>query len=98
MGMFRLFLSLYGEGPPETALTISEAMLCAGLPQGGVDACQGDSGGPLVVSDAGVESQVGIVSWGEGCAQEVRINAITALTLLLCCSCTRALPNTNDDP
>ncbi|XP_033254608.1 trypsin eta [Drosophila miranda] len=43
---------------------ISEAMLCAGLPEGGKDACQGDSGGPLVVNN----QLFGIVSWGEGCA------------------------------
>jgi secreted trypsin-like serine protease len=50
---------------------VDEAMLCAGLfGTGGVDTCQGDSGGPMVVQtqpDAFV--QVGIVSWGHGCAQ-----------------------------
>uniref|UniRef100_A0A8B9FBC0 Transmembrane serine protease 4 n=1 Tax=Amazona collaria TaxID=241587 RepID=A0A8B9FBC0_9PSIT len=45
---------------------VTEKMLCAGLPQGGVDTCQGDSGGPLLYS--GKRWQVvGIVSWGEGC-------------------------------
>ncbi|KAL6259697.1 anionic trypsin [Pogonomyrmex barbatus] len=42
-----------------------EKQLCAGLPEGGRDACQGDSGGPLLCNG----TQVGIVSWGEGCAR-----------------------------
>lgn len=44
--------------------------LCAGYPQGGVDTCQGDSGGPMVKQDpAGTWIEVGIVSWGQGCAE-----------------------------
>ncbi|GJQ88432.1 hypothetical protein Trydic_g10012, partial [Trypoxylus dichotomus] len=44
--------------------TISKSMICAGYVEGGKDACQGDSGGPLVMNSI----QIGIVSWGEGCA------------------------------
>ncbi|TXS50996.1 serine protease [Streptomyces sp. t39] len=44
--------------------------ICAGYSQGGVDTCQGDSGGPMFRRDnAGAWIQVGIVSWGEGCAR-----------------------------
>ena len=49
---------------------ITENMLCAGYAAGGRDACQGDSGGALAVWDAqaGQWVQIGIVSWGRGCA------------------------------
>jgi secreted trypsin-like serine protease len=43
--------------------------VCAGPPNGAVDACQGDSGGPLVVSDGARLVQVGIVSSGRGCGR-----------------------------
>ncbi|GGT65153.1 trypsin [Streptomyces lateritius] len=44
--------------------------ICAGYNEGGVDTCQGDSGGPMFRRDnAGAWIQVGIVSWGEGCAR-----------------------------
>lgn len=41
-------------------------MFCAGELEGGKDSCQGDSGGPMVDSE---DTQVGIVSWGIGCAR-----------------------------
>ncbi|SDZ26087.1 Trypsin [Micromonospora pattaloongensis] len=44
--------------------------ICAGYPQGGTDTCQGDSGGPMFRRDAAnAWIQVGIVSWGNGCAR-----------------------------
>ncbi|WP_216208688.1 serine protease [Amycolatopsis aidingensis] len=43
----------------------STTMVCAGLPEGGVDACTGDSGGPLLVGT----TVIGIVSWGVGCGE-----------------------------
>jgi secreted trypsin-like serine protease len=49
---------------------ITDVMICAAVPQGGRSSCQGDSGGPLVViNGSGVVQQVGIVSWGFGCAE-----------------------------
>jgi trypsin len=46
---------------------ITDVMFCAGTEQGGLDSCQGDSGGPIFDDATGV--QVGVVSWGNGCAR-----------------------------
>ncbi|GAA2640215.1 serine protease [Dactylosporangium fulvum] len=44
--------------------------ICAGYASGGTDTCQGDSGGPMFRRDASnAWIQVGIVSWGNGCAR-----------------------------
>jgi hypothetical protein len=49
------------------AEVIGSSQICAGFV--GKDSCQGDSGGPLVAFDRqGCPYQVGVVSWGRGCA------------------------------
>ncbi len=59
-------------GTYEEAGGITENMLCAREEGGGEDSCQGDSGGPLVIrgadSNGAEDIQVGVVSWGYGCA------------------------------
>eukprot|EP00541_Cyclophora_tenuis_P006506 CAMPEP_0116572360 /NCGR_PEP_ID=MMETSP0397-20121206/18122_1 /TAXON_ID=216820 /ORGANISM="Cyclophora tenuis, Strain ECT3854" /LENGTH=252 /DNA_ID=CAMNT_0004100659 /DNA_START=61 /DNA_END=820 /DNA_ORIENTATION=- len=46
---------------------VTESMFCAN--EVGVDSCQGDSGGPIIIR--GYNIQVGIVSWGNGCADPI---------------------------
>lgn len=45
---------------------ITDNMFCAGVTTGGKDSCSGDSGGPIVDSS---KTLLGLVSWGNGCAE-----------------------------
>ena len=81
---------------------ISSSMICAGDP--GKDSCQGDSGGPLSV--LGLDdrySQIGVVSFGHGCADPSHPGVYARVTAVLnwlksmdptISSTTRPLPST----
>lgn len=59
--------------------SITARMICAGVTGGGKDSCQGDSGGPLTSGN----QQVGIVSWGRGCAQAAYPGVYSSVSALL---------------
>ena len=59
---------------------VQDTMLCAGYQEGGTDACVGDSGGPLIIDSYAGPQQIGIVSWGEGCAEPDHYGVYTRLS------------------
>ncbi|AXB47440.1 S1 family peptidase [Amycolatopsis albispora] len=61
---------------------IDAAEICAGVwATGGTDTCQGDSGGPMFRRDNNNQwIQVGITSWGEGCAQAKKPGVYTEVS------------------
>jgi len=58
---------------------ISERQICAGFSNGGRDSCVGDSGGPLLLLQNGRYRQIGIISYGEGCARPNKYGVYTFL-------------------
>ena len=54
---------------------------------GQIDSCKGDSGGPLVrarvIGGEDIYYQIGIVSWGHGCAQKGQYGYYTHVPLLV---------------
>ena len=67
---------VYGQNNQE----ILDGMLCAGDLNGGMDSCYGDSGGPLTCFKDGIPLLIGIVSWGDGCAQKNKPGVYTRVS------------------
>merc|ERR1711990_466336 len=83
---------------------ITDAMLCAGYNNGGIDACQGDSGGPLVWLDTNTHEVklAGIISFGFECARPGAPGVYTRISSALkwinakTVSCNRKFCSTGD--
>ncbi|NXJ89863.1 FA7 factor, partial [Corythaixoides concolor] len=59
---------------------VTDNMFCAGHGAAGADACKGDSGGPFTVSYHNTWFLLGIVSWGEGCAEQGKYGVYTRVS------------------
>ncbi|XP_031460844.1 coagulation factor X-like isoform X1 [Phasianus colchicus] len=53
-----------------TRRLVTDNMFCAGYGTEAADACKGDSGGPFAVSYQNTWFLLGVVSWGDGCAEK----------------------------
>ncbi|NXG33274.1 FA9 factor, partial [Dromaius novaehollandiae] len=56
---------------------VTDNMFCAGYEAETADACKGDSGSPFAVSYRNTWFLLGIVSWGEGCAEKGKYGVYT---------------------
>ncbi|XP_062438628.1 vitamin K-dependent protein C isoform X1 [Rhea pennata] len=59
---------------------VTDNMFCAGYEAEAEDACKGDSGGPFTVSYHNTWFLLGIVSWGEGCAEKGKYGVYTRVS------------------
>ncbi|NXA98600.1 FA10 factor, partial [Melanocharis versteri] len=59
---------------------LTDSMFCAGYSTATADACKGDSGGPFTVSHHTTWFLLGIVSWGEGCAEQGKYGVYTRVS------------------
>ncbi|XP_073530677.1 coagulation factor X-like isoform X2 [Phyllobates terribilis] len=63
-----------------TDMVLTGNMFCAGYNIEARDSCKGDSGGPFAVIYRNTWYLVGVVSWGEGCAQEGKYGVYTRVS------------------
>ncbi|NXO54184.1 FA7 factor, partial [Aramus guarauna] len=59
---------------------ITDNMFCAGYTTEAADACKGDSGGPFTMPYHNTWFLLGIVSWGEGCAEKGKYGVYTRVS------------------
>ncbi|NWQ90770.1 FA10 factor, partial [Burhinus bistriatus] len=59
---------------------VTDNMFCAGYNTEAADACKGDSGGPFTMSYHNTWFLLGIVSWGEGCAEKGKYGVYTRVS------------------
>ncbi|XP_027710465.1 coagulation factor X-like isoform X1 [Vombatus ursinus] len=59
---------------------VTDNMFCAGYGMEAKDSCKGDSGGPLAVFYRDTWYLLGVISWGEGCAEEGKYGVYTRVS------------------
>ncbi|NXJ14697.1 FA7 factor, partial [Odontophorus gujanensis] len=63
-----------------TARLITDNMFCAGYGTEAADACKGDSGGPFAALYHNTWFLLGVVSWGDGCAERGKYGVYTRVS------------------
>ncbi|XP_065604206.1 coagulation factor VII-like [Cyrtonyx montezumae] len=63
-----------------TARLVTDSMFCAGYGTEAADACRGDSGGPFAAPFHNTWFLLGVVSWGDGCAERGKYGVYTRVS------------------